>query len=251
MLPKINLPQAINRGRFQRAIADIYHRGIPFDPLFRKFKDNWLTYKLELIAEVDHAYGVFDNGTLKQLLLRKYLAKEGLVELWPRTDSGKLLKTDVETFQDMAKRHHQLGDLKELVWTIKDMKKLEVEMKPDGRHRASSFPFGTTTGRNAPKKESIFGKPVWMRSFWMPTEGSAFAYIDWTAAEVGIAAALSGDRAMMDMYLSGDPHLSFAKMAEAVPPWATKETHRKSAHCSRCARLPFSMGRAPKAWPRR
>ena len=43
--------------------------------------------------------------------------------------------------------------------------------------------------------------------------------------EFGIAAALSGDQAMMEAYRSGDPYLSFAKQANAAPPDATKATH--------------------------
>jgi hypothetical protein len=44
--------------------------------------------------------------------------------------------------------------------------------------------------------------------------------------EFGIAAALSGDRLMMDAYRSGDPYLTFAKQAGAAPPDATKATHK-------------------------
>ena len=51
------------------------------------------------------------------------------------------------------------------------------------------------------------------------------AYIDWSQQEFGIAAALSGDQNMMDAYRSGDPYLSFAKQAGAVPPHATKQSH--------------------------
>jgi DNA polymerase I-like protein with 3'-5' exonuclease and polymerase domains len=51
--------------------------------------------------------------------------------------------------------------------------------------------------------------------------------VDWEQQEFGIAAALSGDSAMQEAYLSGDPYLAFAKQARAVPPDATKETHPK------------------------
>jgi DNA polymerase I-like protein with 3'-5' exonuclease and polymerase domains len=51
------------------------------------------------------------------------------------------------------------------------------------------------------------------------------AYCDWSAQEYGIAAALSGDRAMRRDYESGDPYLAFAKRAGAVPADATKQTH--------------------------
>jgi DNA polymerase I-like protein with 3'-5' exonuclease and polymerase domains len=49
--------------------------------------------------------------------------------------------------------------------------------------------------------------------------------VDWSQQEFGIAAALSGDTAMMDAYLSGDPYLAFAKQAGAAPAHATKDSH--------------------------
>jgi DNA polymerase I-like protein with 3'-5' exonuclease and polymerase domains len=58
-----------------------------------------------------------------------------------------------------------------------------------------------------------------------PPPGYGVAYIDWRQQEFGIAAALSGDKAMQAAYLSGDCYLSFAKQARAVPLDATKETH--------------------------
>jgi DNA polymerase I-like protein with 3'-5' exonuclease and polymerase domains len=50
--------------------------------------------------------------------------------------------------------------------------------------------------------------------------------VDWSQQEFGIAAALSGDLAMMAAYMSGDPYLAFAKQAGAVPQIATKQTHK-------------------------
>jgi DNA polymerase I-like protein with 3'-5' exonuclease and polymerase domains len=54
----------------------------------------------------------------------------------------------------------------------------------------------------------------------------AVAYVDWEQQEFGIAAALSGDEAMMEAYRSGDPYLAFAKQAGAVPQDATKSSHK-------------------------
>jgi DNA polymerase I-like protein with 3'-5' exonuclease and polymerase domains len=51
------------------------------------------------------------------------------------------------------------------------------------------------------------------------------AYIDWSAQEIAVAAVLSGDKALQEAYLSGDPHLFLAKRAGAVPPDATKKSH--------------------------
>ena len=58
-----------------------------------------------------------------------------------------------------------------------------------------------------------------------PEPGRAVAYVDYSQQEFGIAGALSGDRAMMGAYSSGDPYLTFAKQAGAVPADATKQSH--------------------------
>ena len=58
-----------------------------------------------------------------------------------------------------------------------------------------------------------------------PPAGYGVAYIDWSQQEFGIAAALSGDAAMMAAYDSGDRYLAFAKQAGAAPADATKQSH--------------------------
>lgn len=49
--------------------------------------------------------------------------------------------------------------------------------------------------------------------------------MDYEQQEFGIAAALSGDPAMREGYRSGDPYLTFARQARAVPEDATKASH--------------------------
>jgi DNA polymerase-1 len=64
-----------------------------------------------------------------------------------------------------------------------------------------------------------------LRGLIKPEPGKAVAYIDYSQQEIGVAAALSGDRAMMQAYNSGDPYLEFAKQAGAAPADATRDTH--------------------------
>src|SRR5262249_38224688 len=71
----------------------------------------------------------------------------------------------------------------------------------------------------------IFGPSCWLRSLIQPPPGRAVAYCDYSQQELAIAARLSGDRNMQDAYVSGDFYLTFAKMAGAVPPDATKKSH--------------------------
>src|SRR5262249_34370170 len=85
-------------------------------------------------------------------------------------------------------------------------------------------------------KHFIFGPAVWVRGFIKPQEEMALAYVDYEQQEFGIAAALSGDEAMMAAYRSGDPYLTFAQQAGAVPAGATKTSPREARerfkHCA-------------------
>ncbi len=87
--------------------------------------------------------------------------------------------------------------------------------------------FRARNGRNQPSNPRfIFGPSVWLRGLIQPPPGCGIAYIDWAQQEFGIAAALSRDPRMLEAYRSGDLYLAFAKQAGAVPPEATKQSHK-------------------------
>jgi DNA polymerase I-like protein with 3'-5' exonuclease and polymerase domains len=98
-------------------------------------------------------------------------------------------------------------------------------------------PFASKTGRNQPSNAKfVFGPAKWVRFFIKPEDGMALAYVDYSQQEFGIAAALSGDKAMQEAYQSGDPYITFAKQSGAVPNDATPETHpRERAQFKTCA----------------
>jgi DNA polymerase I-like protein with 3'-5' exonuclease and polymerase domains len=81
----------------------------------------------------------------------------------------------------------------------------------DGRNRPSLFPFCTATGRNAHAK-SLFNAHAGMRSFMAFPRDKIGVYLDWRTQEVGIAAALSGDQALMHDYQSGDVYHALARL---------------------------------------
>ena len=108
--------------------------------------------------------------------------------------------------------------------------------------------FGTRTGRNTPSNAKfIFGPAVWLRSLIKPGPGMGLAYIDWSQQEFGIAAKLSGDLQMQEAYRSGDPYLSFAKQANAVPIDATKKSHAKQRDRFKACVLGVNYGMGEKA----
>src|SRR5262249_23518604 len=73
----------------------------------------------------------------------------------------------------------------------------------------------------------IVSPSVWLRFLIKPEPGKALAYIDYSSAEFGIAAALSDkhtgpNNPMLDLYQSGDPYLNFGKTVGQLAPTATR-----------------------------
>ncbi len=224
MLPKIDFPRAIHRGRYMNAVSAMEHAGVPIDvETLDLFRRQWSSVKTELIKTVDEAFDVYDGHKFRLDWFENYLISEKIP--WPKTDSGRLALDD-DTFRQQAKSYPQISPLRELRHALSEMKLEKLSVGSDGRNRAMLSPFSSRSGRNQPSNNKfIFGPSVWLRSLIKPTEGRSIAYVDWSQQELGIAAALSGDPAMIQAYASGDPYLEFARMAGSVPASATKKTH--------------------------
>ena len=224
-LSLINFDHALNRGRYMAAVAQMEWNGVPVDSgTLALMQENWTEIQNHLIAAVDVDYGVFEGRTFKADRWEAYLAQNDI--RWPRLPSGVLAQDD-KTFRQMAKIWPtEVGPMRELRHTLGQLRLNEVAVGVDGHNRCLLSPFRARTGRNQPSNSRfIFGPSVWLRSLIKPEPGRAIAYVDWSQQEFAIAAALSGDFAMMEAYSSGDPYLTFAKQAGAVPPDATKQSH--------------------------
>ncbi len=231
MLPAIQarpngLGQALFRGRYMAAVARMERTGVPIDDeMLERLRSHWSGIKRELIEAIDKDYGVYEGTTFKSGLFAAYLADNRID--WPRTATGQL-QLDKDTFRDMAKRYPRLEPIKELRHSLSELRLEKLAVGPDHRNRVLLSPFGASSGRNTPSNSRfIFGPSVWLRGLIKPPEGRALAYVDWGSQEVYIAAALSGDSALLDAVLSGDPYLAFAKMAGLAPPDATKQSHKE------------------------
>ena len=246
MLPRLDLPRALLRGRYAWAVAAMEHRGIPIDvPTLRHLGARWEGVQAGLVAEVDQRYGVFDGTTFKRDRFARLLANRDIP--WPRLASGQLDLCD-DMFREQAKAHPQLAELRELRVSLGQMRLFQdLAVGPDGRNRTSLAPFRAKTGRNQPSNARfIFGPSRWLRSLIQPARGMAVAYIDYSQQEFGIAAALSGDTAMMAAYRSGDPYLAFGKQAGAIPPDGTKITHAPQRALFKACTLAVQYGMGPE-----
>jgi hypothetical protein len=224
MLAGIDLPRALLRGRYMAAVSAMEFTGVPLDvEALDRLKRGWTGIQDVLIAAVNCDYGVYHGRTFKIEWFARYLAANGLP--WPRLENGQLDLGD-ETFRQQAKAYPQIAPLRELRSSLAELRLNDLAVGHDHRNRCLLSPFRARSSRNAPSNSKfIFGPSVWIRGLIRPPPGHALAYLDWRQQEFGIAAALSTDTAMIEAYRSGDPYLTFAKQAGAVPHDATKKTH--------------------------
>ena len=226
MAPLIDIPRALGlRGRYMCAVSAVEHAGTPIDTdILTQLREHWTGIQDKLIQAIDRDYGVYDGRTFKMERFARWLAARGIP--WPTLDSGQLDLRD-ETFRQQAKGYPQISPLRELRSSLASLRLNDLAVGADGRNRCLLSAFRASTGRNQPSNSKyVFGPSVWLRGLIKPEPGWTIAYLDFKQQEFGIAAAMSGDVAMQQAYLTGDPYLAFAKQAGAVPSDATKDTHK-------------------------
>jgi DNA polymerase I len=241
MAPRIDMPRALVRGRYMVAAAAMEFAGVPIDTdMLARLCAGWTGIQDQLIAEIDHDYGVFDGRTFKVDRFAAWLTANNIA--WPLLESGRI---DLEdgTFREMAKIHPAVSPLRELRSSLSDLRLNALAVGRDGRNRTLLSAFRARTGRNQPSNSKfVFGPSVWIRGLIKPPPGHAVAYVDWAQQEMGIAAALSGDTTLQEAYRTGDIYLAFAKQAGAVPADATKHTHKSQRELFKACTLAVQYG---------
>jgi len=220
--------QLRGRGRFQadvervlhwsnysaKAIAKIQARGMPIDvPLWNLVQENKAAIVGELLQQFDPSYGndspiYTPEGEFSYERFERWLTSSG-VTAWPRLESGRL-DVDGDAFRMM---YHTPGieELHALRESLGVIVRAKLPIGRDGRNRPSLFPFCTATGRNAHAK-SLYNAHASVRSFMVFPKDTIGVYLDWRTQEIGIAAALSGNQALMNDYRAGDVYHALAKL---------------------------------------
>ena len=246
------------RGRYIAALSRCEHMGTPIDlTTLGAISKNHSKIVSEACESMNSIYPLYQHEkdgayTFKVLRLKTMLKDAGLLERWPKTNSG-LPSTESETIEAFranpkVEKLHQtrktISSLKAINDTSKD--KLLGRIGSDGNLRSFFGPFGTQTGRNAPKASGfVLAMSNWLRVLIRPPIGKAITGIDYSSQEFAIAASLSEDRNMIAAYVSGDPYLYFAKQAGAVPKDGTKESHKTQRDLFKATTLglQYGMGR--------
>jgi hypothetical protein len=250
MLPGINLPIALYRGESVAAAAVMEHNGVPIDMnIFPRLADKrtWAALRDAMVPAIDAQYGVYvqkksGEWSFSHELFEAYIKRQGID--WPRLPSGAI-NLRRKTFENMSKARPELENLRQLRHTRDKMRAIQLAVGPDGRNRTTLWPFQAKTSRTQPRaSEWIFSPAVWLRSLIKPGPGRAVAYIDYSSMEFMIAAALSKDPVMLELYASGDPYLGFAKRAGTAPQSATRATHAVLRDRYKVALLAIQYGMA-------
>ena len=162
MLPHIDWPRALMRGRYMAAAAHIERNGVPIDTkTLTRLRENWDRIQDRLIASIDAQYGVYEGRTFKLERFERYLTANKIP--WPRLPSGQLDMKD-DTFREMARAYPALMPLRELRTSLSQMRLNDLAVGPDGRNRVLLSAFRSRTGRNQPSNSAfIFGPAVWLR----------------------------------------------------------------------------------------
>ena len=197
-----------------KAIAVIQARGMPIDmALWNLVQENKVAVIGELLRQFDPSYGseqpiYTPDGEWSYQRFEQWLVRTG-VAAWPRLDSGRLdIDSDALRLMSHVPGIEGLHALRDSLGFIV---KARLPIGKDGRNRPSLFPFGTATGRNAHTK-SPYNAHAGMRSFMVFPSDTIGCYLDWRTQEVGIAAALSGDQALMSDYAAGDIYHALARL---------------------------------------
>lgn len=240
----------LNFGKFTGICAQMTHHGIPVDlPLWRNIKKRWPEVKARYIAKNDPLNLLYSSGEINRTALANYLVTNDY--RWPAkpTATGELDVGQI-AFKEAGRIYPELESLRQARKLYKAMEAMQrpdsgVQVASDGKARCYFSPFTTLTGRNAPTNY-ILGAAKALRHFIRPAKGMAIASLDYSSQEFLIAAALSGDSAMLEDYAAGDVYMAFAKRINLAPADATKESHPDAR--SKAKTLVLGIGYGMSAW---
>ena len=241
----LDLTRAVfHRGRYALECSKMWARGIPVDSNFlHRLEAHWTDVEALAIQEVEASLPlpVFEGSSLRASRFVELLKHEK-VKGWPKTRTGQP-KTASQTVMEMSEQYPQFLELAELIDFQRKMRLGHFPVGQDGRNRCDLKPFMTVTGRNAPSNAefSLLATKA-LRSVIRPELGKALIYADFKAQEVAVAAALSRDEKLWEVYQEPDPYIRFGEMIGVWPPGATKKTHPKLRDQLKISLLSLSYG---------
>jgi DNA polymerase I len=242
---------ALLRGYFSaHAISDIEHRGIPIDVTnWRRIEEHRLALRAILTDRCNELFDLYVDGSWNNQKFVEFLLRNDIP--WPTYPDNTPILRDA-TFSEMSdvygELYPQISEVRQFRQTLAQLRESKLFVGADSRNRYMLGQFVAATGRNAPNAgKYIFGQPSYMRHLVQAERGRALAYIDWDCQEFVVAAAGSGDPAMLEAAATGDPHMAFAILAGNAPPHATRKTHAEVRKPHKACNLGVLYGMGTRA----
>jgi hypothetical protein len=232
--------EAFLRSDYMIAIIDIGRAGIPMDvPSLRFMQRHWDDIRRHIVTEAHARYGVFPDGKWDRKAAERYLEDQKMLDVWPTTNTGAL-SFDKEVMRDMCRLYPKLDLLREAKVSVSKVRPIDLPIGDDNRCRSPLYPFGTVTGRNAPRRFP-FSPATWTRPLIRAFPGRAIAYCDYSGQELALGACYSNCGNMLGAYVSGDFYLATAKAFGIAPPDATKQHPARDGAKTLCLGLNYGM----------
>lgn len=113
MAGEINLPAAVERGRYTKAVARMEWSGIPVDvELLHALQEHWKDFRTELVEKVEseHQFNVYrqigSSYSFNYKAFDAFLVKEDLDEIWQRTPGKRQANLEDDYLKEMAEIFH-------------------------------------------------------------------------------------------------------------------------------------------------
>jgi len=250
----ITLDEMVQRGEYVKAVSELSFRsrGFPIDEArLQHIYSNSKDIRCQLIESAAAQYGPIywedyswsHEGFQEMVNEREYI--------WETTNSGRP-RLDKDYFKAQAQRYPELETLYQIRNLIRALTGTDLRPLLDGGYiKPPVFTFSQKTGRNSPKPSLgfILNLPPWLRTMIKPKSGTLFIGADWAQQEIAIAAGLSGDENLLTAYNNpdGDVYLALAKMAGAIPPVGTKQSHPMERKTFKAIQLGLGYGKGIKS----
>ncbi len=237
------LQQALFHGRSMAITAQIEANGIPLNnDLYNDLDKYYDDVRRQEIDELQKVFDVYELGKFNHKKFEAALAKENLLNRWPKSAAGRL-KTDDRTIYRFQEVNEKIMQFRNSKFIIESRTLKGFNVGKDGRSRAPLNLFGQITGRtNVSTAINPFGAPRRMRTIIGTDKEHILVYADWKSQEAVIQAYLSQDQEMIKAISSGDIYLHTAKKVGAVPAAAKRKDYEKERELYKQSFLAIGYG---------
>ena len=237
------LQQALFHGRSMAITAQIEANGIPLNnDIYNDLEKYYDDVRAQEIEELQKVFDVYELGKFSHKKFEADLAKENLLNRWPKSPSGRL-NTDDRTIYRFQEVNEKIMQFRNSKFIIESRTLKGFNVGKDGRSRAPLNLFGQITGRtNVSTAINPFGAPRRMRTIIGTDKEHILVYADWKSQEAVIQAYLSDDKEMITAIKSGDIYLHTAKKVGAVPAAAIRKDYEKERELYKQSFLAIGYG---------